>query len=82
VEETRTEITFATEPIISSLSGPLASARAGDVLEGVDLDEVEVNSVSILQSDQTGLIVALLRNTDSKGYLAGRSGNLIPSLAG
>lgn len=40
----RSEITFATEPIISSLSGTLASARPGGVLDGVDLDETEVRS--------------------------------------
>lgn len=46
MEETRSEITFATEPIISSLTGSLSSARVGGVLDGVDLDEVEVSSVN------------------------------------
>lgn len=48
MEETRSEITFATEPILSSLTGTLASARPGGVLDGVDLDETEIQK-GILQ---------------------------------
>jgi SCY1-like protein 2 len=50
LEETRAQLTFATEPLISSLAGTLKSARAGGVLEGVDLDEVEVKAAIQLSS--------------------------------
>lgn len=57
MEETRSEITFATELILSSLAGSLGSARSGGVLEGVDLDEVEV-SFYFLSSQSDSLIDA------------------------
>ncbi|CED82285.1 kinase-like protein [Phaffia rhodozyma] len=48
MEESRSELMFATELILSSLASTLSSARPGGVLEGVDLDEVEIQK-GILQ---------------------------------
>jgi SCY1-like protein 2 len=49
LEETRSELIFATEPILSSLELSIPGGRRSSTL--VELDEVEVHAFSELQSD-------------------------------
>lgn len=82
MEETRSEITFATEPILSSLAGSLSSARAGGVLEGVDLDEIEVEEPDYYERFRGGTNHKPSLSPDPEGHPADRVRPVVLTLVG
>lgn len=74
LEETRSELTFATEPLLSSLSQSIPSASRSPL---VDLDEVEVCPLAVTLLTSNELFAA-----DSEGYSAALQGSCLSAYVG
>ena len=69
LEETRTELIFATEPILSSLD--MSISRGSHYITPVELDEIEVSNGTLAIPQHTYL------HSDPKGYPSAMQGALV-----